>query len=767
MGARGLAVGDANTVLNTTNVAVVTSGMNAFGANAFMTGQLTITGGTISTSGTGAEGVVSQDFGTTLPISNATVTTTGAAAHGTAVIDGATLNATNVTVNVSSASALYMETSTTNGGNATFSGGSSLTSAASPTIAMASGTNTLSLVGATIKGNALWLRAAPSNLFAPAGIPIFQATAPVLSVPPTDPTMPVPDAPQLPDLVSLRALSTASLATITATNSTITGAALTDPGSTSNVVLNNTTWNMTGSSNLTNLTNDPSVIIFTPPAGGTFKTLTVQNYIGQGGAIYINTYLGDDNSPTDQLVINGGSATGTTALTVTNAGGPGALTRANGIPVVAVTDGGTTVPGTFALANEVAAGPYEYLLFRGGVTPGVENNWFLRNTEAPPPPPPTPSPPSPPSPSPPSPSPPSPPSPSPPSPSPPSPSPPSPSPPSPSPVPIFRPAAALYITAAPAARETTLLTLGTFHERQGDQWLLEKPDVSVPAYNMENVFDGSLPLTLWGRGFGDAFTHDGSGPLQAEFSGHVFGGQAGFDLLRFQLLPGDNDHVGLFYSYSSLTADGQAFVLGLEDTLYGGLSLSTQNVGAYWTHIGQNGWYGDAVLMGSFYDATPHAPNDIVADLSGNAVTGSLEGGYPWKIDDTIELETQGQLILQNLDFDPASDPFTTVTFDSATSVTGRLGLQLQDNLKIGDMWLQPRILFNLWHTFAGNDTTTYNSAIPIAAPFEQTTAEMGGGVAARLSQQFSAYGQVTYTTNISAAYIQRISATLGLRYSW
>jgi outer membrane autotransporter protein len=334
-------------------------------------------------------------------------------------------------------------------------------------------------------------------------------------------------------------------------------------------------------------------------------------------------------------------------------------------------------------------------------------------------------------------------------------------------VPIFRPAAALYITAAPAARATTLLTLGTFHERQGDQWLLEEPNVPDPAYNMETLFDGSLRPTFWGRGFGDTFTRDGSGPLQAEFSGHVAGMQAGVDLLRFQSLPGDNDHVGLFYAYSSLSADGHAFVLAIQDSFDGTLSLTTQNVGAYWTHIGQNGWYTDAVLMGSFYSATPSASHDVVADLSGHAITGSLEAGYPFPITDTIELETQGQLIWESLNFDPATDPFTSVAFDSDTSITGRIGLQLQDNLKYDAMWIQPRILINLWHTFAGNDTTIYNNIIPIAAPFEQTTVEMGGGAVARLTDQFSAYGQATYTRNIDGEYVERISAILGVRYSW
>ena len=98
------------------------------------------------------------------------------------------------------------------------------------------------------------------------------------------------------------------------------GAILTDSTSTSNVTLqNNTVWTVTGNSNVTTMTNGPSLIQFAPPTGdpqsaASYKTLTVTNYVGQGGSIVLNTFQDDDSSPTDRLVINGGTATGSTTL---------------------------------------------------------------------------------------------------------------------------------------------------------------------------------------------------------------------------------------------------------------------------------------------------------------------------------------------------------------------------------------------------------------------------------------------------------------------
>ncbi|RYD44061.1 MAG: autotransporter outer membrane beta-barrel domain-containing protein, partial [Sphingomonadales bacterium] len=117
------------------------------------------------------------------------------------------------------------------------------------------------------------------------------------------------------------------------------------------------------------------------------------DYVGANGLLLIDTVLGNDASLSDKLVIDAGAASGTTGITVLNAGGTGGVTAQNGILVVEAINGGTTASGAFALNRRVAVGAYEYFLFRGGTTTGTGENWYLRSTLPPPPTPATPTPP--------------------------------------------------------------------------------------------------------------------------------------------------------------------------------------------------------------------------------------------------------------------------------------------------------------------------------------------------------------------------------------
>lgn len=94
------------------------------------------------------------------------------------------------------------------------------------------------------------------------------------------------------------------------------------------------------------------------------------NYQGNSGHIHLNTVLDDDKSVSDKLIVKGNTS-GTTSVSVTNAGGSGAQTI-NGIEVIHVEG---LSQGEFTQDGRIVAGAYDYSLGRGQ---GSNNgNWYL------------------------------------------------------------------------------------------------------------------------------------------------------------------------------------------------------------------------------------------------------------------------------------------------------------------------------------------------------------------------------------------------------
>ncbi len=204
-------------------------------------------------------------------------------------------------------------------------------------------------------------------------------------------------------------LGNASVVNLDAQGVTLNGDLIADASSSGSVALRNgtqltgridplsvsidatSTWNVTASSEVAALSN-AGTIAYMAPAGApaqaaSYKTITASSYAGNNGTIALNTYVAGDGAPSDRLVINGGSATGTTALRICiTPAVRGARTTGDGINVVAATGGGTTAPRAFQLAAPVQAGAYQYLLYRGGApaptTTSCVRRWAGRHRRA-------------------------------------------------------------------------------------------------------------------------------------------------------------------------------------------------------------------------------------------------------------------------------------------------------------------------------------------------------------------------------------------------
>jgi outer membrane autotransporter protein len=410
-------------------------------------------------------------------------------------------------------------------------------------------------------------------------------------------------------------------------------------------------------------------------------------------------------------------------MLIRNAGGAGALTVGDGILVVQVLDPTRSAAGAFTLASgPLLAGPYEYLLFHGGVNGSNPADWFLRDFIPNPTPTPTPQ------------------------------------------VPNFRQETSLYA----AIPSLTLLygrsLIETLHERVGDEEQLRgRTDLS--GYPM---FNGG-----WARIIGEHGQRDGdpngilgSGP-KYDFDFVAF--QGGQDVYRAEHADGSRDHAGFMVAVGSANSNVTHFTGAIAGTD----QFTAESVGGYWTHFGSTGWYLDAVLQGTWYDARAASNRDIGLSTKGTGFASSLEGGYPFHFVGGWLIEPEAQLIYQTISLSDSNDIAAQVRFDDVDSLAGRVGVRFAKTWSLYGAsdpcqvtaWLRP----NLWREFRGDPLTQFSSEtgfVPFHANLFGYWFEMNAGVSAAINRTTTVYANASYQEGLdgrSFAYDGKV----GIRLNW
>ena len=315
---------------------------------------------------------------------------------------------------------------------------------------------------------------------------------------------------------------------------------------------------------------------------------------------------------------------------------------------------------------------------------------------------------------------------------------------------LYRIEVPVYSTVPPVAEHLALASLGTFHERRGEQSLLSNTELSP----------------VWGRIFGQDAKMDWSGTVSPSFDGTLFGLQAGFDIFGRETSSGSTDRAGLFVTYASINGDVRGQALGQDNLAVGKIDLGGTSIGGYWTRIGPSGWYLDGVLVATFFSGSATSSRDIGIDVGGTGITASLEGGYPIALAEGWTLEPQAQLIWQHVSLDDARDSFSGVSFDLDDSVNGRVGMRLQGDTTLNGIPLQPYLKANLWHAFGGTDHVDFEGT-DISTEGKSTAFEFGGGVIARVTDKVSVFATGDYTTNLGGDKRRVLEANLGVSVKW
>ncbi|WP_175796027.1 autotransporter outer membrane beta-barrel domain-containing protein [Burkholderia anthina] len=693
--ARGVFVSGADSTLaaNGTTVATTGAGANAIAADSGATALLS--GTKLSTTGAAADGLVAQKGGR---IGDTGSSIASAAGNGATVDGGGVLALTGTTLKGATAGVLSTDTSATGATSSMLVDGGSVTSVAGPAFAARGGTVDIAVRNGTVvtAGNG-----------------------------------------------TLLDLANGSNATFNASAVNLTGDIVSDASSTGNVFLTNGTtltgkidpvalsvdttsaWHMTDSSVLSSL-NNAGLVAFAAPSGaptaaGSYRTLTTGSYVGNGGTIALNTYLGADNSPTDQLIVNGGAASGTTGLKIANTAGSGAQTQGDGIPVVVTANGGTTTASAFHLAGPVQAGAYEYRLYRGGQ--GDANGWYLRSQLDPTDP--------------------------------------------GDPVDptgtgnggnlAYRPGVAGYAMTPLLNADYGFSTLGRLHERVGD------------VYNLEKQAPGNRD-GVWGRIGGQSLDAN-AGRFAADE--RTFFAQFGKDWTLDQASAGGSTHAGVTASIGVANASfsdlARADTQGLS-TSTGSVEMHAQSIGGYWTRYLSDGTYFDSVGQVTHYGNRYRDSYGNEASQNGFGVALSQEVGKPFGIGGTpVAVEPQAQLMYQYLKLNGFNDNVSAVSGTTANALRGRVGVRIfRPNLdaNAGGGAATPYFTADVLHDFLSPGQTVVGGT-PFATHLGRTWYELGIGVTAGFGKSGELYANAKYARNIGGDYRRGITGQVGYRYSW
>lgn len=379
-----------------------------------------------------------------------------------------------------------------------------------------------------------------------------------------------------------------------------------------------------------------------------YSTLNVAGNMTGGGTLILNTHLGDDSSSSDVIHVTG-NMEGNYNLTVNNTDGTGALTTGDGIDIIQV-DGKTE--GVVKLVNRVAIGSYEYLLYHGSSTD--TNDWYLRSSYTP------------------------------------------------DPTPDIDPTDDTDTTpdTDPTDDTGTVPDTNTTPDTDPTDDSTSTPDnspiawrqevagyIAAPALNQRYGFDSigtyhqrtgsgvSHNRNTWGR---ISASHQQNDPNRFSYSTDTWFAQLGIDLYENKNDEQTEHTAGVMVTLGNQKTDAQDSARGVNPLLSvntGSVNTDIYSFGGYYTVMGKNGGYIDAVSMASYYRNHYESASD--AQQHGYGIVGSVEVGKPYTLYNPFKIEYQAQVKYQYLNLDSFHDDISSISGVSQSAVEARGGIRL------------------------------------------------------------------------------------------
>lgn len=302
------------------------------------------------------------------------------------------------------------------------------------------------------------------------------------------------------------------------------------------------------------------------------------------------------------------------------------------------------------------------------------------------------------------------------------------------------------------------VTIGTFHQRRGDQSILDSQGIASNA---------------WVRVLGDDRDQQWSSKISGvdyqlgpRIDSNLWGVQVGSDLFASDDDDGRRNRAGVFYAHAETHGTVYGNTLAIAGERSGRLNLRGDSLGLYWTYIGPNRWYLDTVAMYTRLRGNAESSLGVGVDTSGDDLALSIESGIPFRLNSDWTLEPQGQLIWQRVGFDGENDPYSSIAYHHFNTLTGRLGLRLENTTTVHGYPWQPFLSADVWRNFSKTSNVTFDST-DIGTGIGATSLELRGGVTMIWTAHVATYITVGYTTKLDSQTQHGVDGTIGMRVRW
>lgn len=289
--------------------------------------------------------------------------------------------------------------------------------------------------------------------------------------------------------------------------------------------------------------------------------------------------------------------------------------------------------------------------------------------------------------------------------------------------PILNSAVSGYINMSKVDKNLGFYTLGTLHERRGE--------------NNFNSLEGKSQA--WARVLGK-HTKD-EGKERFNFETNVYGVQAGYD---FNIKNSENGkrYTGFYFTNTEAKTNFEDRYRAengvvVSDKYTGKTKTKDFSLGLSTTKYYNNGIYTDLVGQFSFLRNKYNSRDGISAKQRGNAFVLSGEVGKNIKISDNFGIEPQAQLIYQYLKLKNFKDDVREIHYGNDSILRGRIGLRATYNSIFYS-------IANVWHDFSNSTEATIGSD-NIKEKYSSTSGEFGLGVQIPIINSAYVYTDLRY----------------------